>query len=741
MHIKIHKLNRESTLSLDTFFIEKIENWYRNIDKKSEELIDHFTYFKFDQPAPIFFNWLFKNRDIWNLYVEIFNYNNMILDGTTFEANSNNTGQSQKKNTVSFRSYNFPSGAVSFQDTKFSNPDNDTLEVLFSCVTFKSDVTIKTDSDIKLAFIRCEFAGYVCIEDTKIENIIFDRSDFKRDFYINKSSIKNSLILNESKFNESLKILGSKTNNTVEILHCNVKKDLVLNENIQRIVKIEYSELKSCFVDDATNVIILSYTTFTESSAIMVKRGVCSSNQECVLSFSRVTFTKTIIGYVRSEDLNSSCANIDWSFNDCIFDKSKFTLNLLKKHDKLTLHNITLLDTILVCGDTRKAKHYLTLNVHDIRGNNSTMLFIDIMFLKKFIFHSISLDDLNFNGCDFEDKNLLLRGCFINRIFYLDTTLDTLDLRGGVYKGLFDVSLRCITSLKSVIDLRDTVIENIPTLEALAPSKDTFNFKELFTDISSKIKNILLTKGFHIDLDFVFMFLIMASLVYFFFWDISHSVFAITPIFKVIAHTSKIIILLSGCCLSLYVLGKGIKQCKQVDDELASKYCRLKSLAQDSNDHALALKFTAAEHKAKRYREFGFTATFLDYLIELCCNYGQSIARPVACLVLVNIVAFGYYDDTFRGHETLANEYETSLVIRNAVANLSGSKNLIRQDMISFMNDCSSPDASPYCSDKSVKPFDHSEQLTLDIVAGVQTFLSIFFIFLIGLGLRNRYKI
>ena len=112
--------------------------------------------------------------------------------------------------------------------------------------------------------------------------------------------------------------------------------------------------------------------------------------------------------------------------------------------------------------------------------------------------------------------------------------------------------------------------------------------------------------------------------------------------------------------------------------ERASKFARWKSLAHQSQDHDMALKFTAEEHKTERYVEWGVWATFLDYWMAWVCDYGRSIKRPIVGLVAINLVAFSYTDQWFDHHNNLPNntelesalEFEFPLFFSQAMGNL-----------------------------------------------------------------------
>lgn len=73
---------------------------------------------------------------------------------------------------------------------------------------------------------------------------------------------------------------------------------------------------------------------------------------------------------------------------------------------------------------------------------------------------------------------------------------------------------------------------------------------------------------------------------------------------------------------------------KSINHKDSSKLRRLKELSEDNKHHDAALKFHAEEMRAERWHELSCSASILDMAFSAVCNYGQSIFRPFACLVL-----------------------------------------------------------------------------------------------------------
>jgi uncharacterized protein YjbI with pentapeptide repeats len=166
---------------------------------------------------------------------------------------------------------------------------------------------------------------------------------------------------------------------------------------------------------------------------------------------------------------------------------------------------------------------------------------------------------------------------------------------------------------------------------------------------------------------------------------------------------------LSGltCCLERQTFWKFFKRAS--DKNGATRLRRLKELAENNKHHEAGLRFHADEMRAKRWNETGYFASWLDMLFSIFSNYGQSIWRPVAGLVLFAFASPFLADILQKIWEFMGLPIDKELVktaIRNILSFLPGS----RSAEISISS------------------------LILQLVAFI-------FLFLIGLGLRNRFRI
>ncbi|MEP2186217.1 hypothetical protein, partial [Roseibium sp.] len=79
------------------------------------------------------------------------------------------------------------------------------------------------------------------------------------------------------------------------------------------------------------------------------------------------------------------------------------------------------------------------------------------------------------------------------------------------------------------------------------------------------------------------------------------------------------------------------------DREDAAKLRRLKEIAEANRDHHAALRFSADENRARRWRETPRLASVLDMIFSGTSNYGQSILRPFVWLCLLGVIAAMFY--------------------------------------------------------------------------------------------------
>lgn len=160
-----------------------------------------------------------------------------------------------------------------------------------------------------------------------------------------------------------------------------------------------------------------------------------------------------------------------------------------------------------------------------------------------------------------------------------------------------------------------------------------------------------------------------------------------------------------------------------IEKEDADRLCRLKEIAESNKNHERALAFHADELRAKRWHVFSPWQSILDGLYSLTSNYGQSIMRPsMYLLASVFIFASATLSQTKQSSYDIA-QMKAALTISVATATpfLAISKEARTKSTEELFN----------------KELPDNYYLYSYIHSGS----SFVFMFLIGLGLRNRFRI
>lgn len=167
------------------------------------------------------------------------------------------------------------------------------------------------------------------------------------------------------------------------------------------------------------------------------------------------------------------------------------------------------------------------------------------------------------------------------------------------------------------------------------------------------------------------------------------------------------------------------------DTEDAARLRRLKEIAESNRHHAAALRFHAGEMRAMRWLERGFFASVLDWIYDKLSDYGQSLWRPLRGW-LVTLTAFFLL-------------YWILSFIPGMGSNqaLTCWENRLSQALsVSFGNSIPfAPTARGVRLDGLKTLFGKDPSLIVDILTLCQGVVSFIFLFLIGLALRNRFRI
>lgn len=163
---------------------------------------------------------------------------------------------------------------------------------------------------------------------------------------------------------------------------------------------------------------------------------------------------------------------------------------------------------------------------------------------------------------------------------------------------------------------------------------------------------------------------------------------------------------------------------KSIEEIDIERLNRLKELAEDSKHHALALKCHADEMRARRWITMGKLGSILDILFSAACNYGQSIARPFICW-LFSILFFTFpYVSASKFYDISTKDIWELFVfsVANSVPFLTSARLARSEGLSNYFLD----------------------EVLMDVVYPlmmIQGLLSVIFLFLIGLGLRNRFRL
>lgn len=156
------------------------------------------------------------------------------------------------------------------------------------------------------------------------------------------------------------------------------------------------------------------------------------------------------------------------------------------------------------------------------------------------------------------------------------------------------------------------------------------------------------------------------------------------------------------------------------DEDAADKLRRLKELAISAKDHERELSFFSDEIRAKRFHEGGFWKTLTGYFYEWFSFFGRSIFRPSLWLL---VIWTGSWSLFLKASESGPAYFWEGMKLSSAsiVPFLGASKTALES------------------SKKALFPDDHAGWV--DGIMFAEGLLGLIFIFLIGLALRNRFRI
>ncbi|MCF6442652.1 hypothetical protein L1077_24830 [Pseudoalteromonas luteoviolacea] len=166
---------------------------------------------------------------------------------------------------------------------------------------------------------------------------------------------------------------------------------------------------------------------------------------------------------------------------------------------------------------------------------------------------------------------------------------------------------------------------------------------------------------------------------------------------------------------------KGVILESASDPEDAERFCRLKEIADSNKNHDKALAFFAEEMRARRWNSISSFESILDGIYSFSSNYGQSVKRPIV-LLMFTIFLFAQFTCSY-GEREARGKFESALVV--SIATITPFMAISREARKSSLD----------------KIFNNGVPERYYLYSYLYSFSAFILIFLVGLGLRNRFRI
>lgn len=150
------------------------------------------------------------------------------------------------------------------------------------------------------------------------------------------------------------------------------------------------------------------------------------------------------------------------------------------------------------------------------------------------------------------------------------------------------------------------------------------------------------------------------------------------------------------------------------------RLCRLKKIAEDNKNYQQVLDFHVMEMRAKRRECKNIFIKALDSTFDICSTYGQSICRPVLWLCGITGLSVWFY----------------SCKSISADSTSEGFLYALSNGMLPILSAGRTSSTSSLCA-----LFQDKVPTEVYFVSLAQGGVSFIFLFLIGLGLRNRFRL
>lgn len=158
----------------------------------------------------------------------------------------------------------------------------------------------------------------------------------------------------------------------------------------------------------------------------------------------------------------------------------------------------------------------------------------------------------------------------------------------------------------------------------------------------------------------------------------------------------------------------------------AAKLRRLKEIAENNKHHEAALRFHGDEMRTLRWSEPKRMGKYIvDWLFDLTSNYGQSLKRPLLGLLLICFLLFTslyHFTSTSAAQTGFDRFCDAGLLSLTSIFGFLPITRDIRNKTIETL-------------------FTANHESWIDLALITQGGLSFIFLFLLGLGLRNRFRL
>jgi hypothetical protein len=161
---------------------------------------------------------------------------------------------------------------------------------------------------------------------------------------------------------------------------------------------------------------------------------------------------------------------------------------------------------------------------------------------------------------------------------------------------------------------------------------------------------------------------------------------------------------------------------RAADPEDSQRFRRLKELALSENNRAKALEFNAQELRSQRGHETGWLQDFLQFFYMLLSDYGRSVVRPLVAVGVVTGVFGALYAQ-------LSTKLSFGAALPAGITYSGGN-------MFAFV-----PIGRSALEQSRMELFSDRVPYELLWIGGFQSVLSVILLFLLGLGLRNMFRL